>query len=388
MYNIQTLNKIAAIGTDIFDKEKYAIADECVNPDAILVRSGDMHNMDFGDNLLAIARAGAGTNNIPSDECAKQGICVFNTPGANANAVKELVLTGLFLSSREIIQGISWADTLKGNGAEVEKMVEKGKSQFVGPEIARKTLGVIGLGAIGVLIANAAVSLGMKVIGFDPYLSVKSAWQLSPGVVAAKSAEEVYASADYITIHVPYNPNTKGTIDEKAISQMKDGVRVLNFSRGELVDNSAIIPALESGKIAKYVTDFPSDEVIGVKNVIAIPHLGASTPESEDNCAVMAVNQIVDYIENGNIINSVNLPNAEMARSGKTRICMIHKNIPDVLTQTTAAVCGVNIENMINQSKQDYAYTMFDISDCVSDEIIEKIKNISGMIKVRVLNNC
>lgn len=385
MFNIQTLNKISPVGTDNFDNAKYTIADTIENPDAIMVRSAAMHEMKFGSNLLAIARAGAGTNNIPVDKCLEQGICVFNTPGANANAVKELVIAGLLLSSRKVPEAMIWANGLKGNGDQVGKMVEKGKSQFVGPEIMGKTLGIIGLGAIGVLVANAAISLGMKVIGFDPYLSVKAAWGLSPSAKNAKSLSELYAAADYITIHVPYNADTKGSINSETISQMKDGVKILNFARGELVNSSDIVAALESGKVSCYVTDFPSDEVIGVKNVVAIPHLGASTPESEDNCARMAALEVIDYIENGNIKNSVNLPNAEMARTGDSRICVIHKNIPSVLTKITAAVSSINIENMINQSRKDYAYTILDVNGKIDNNVIDAIKAIEGVVKVRII---
>ena len=384
MFNIQTLNKIAEVGTDNFDTAKYTVADTIENPDAIMVRSAAMHDMEFGSNLLAIARAGAGTNNIPVEKCVHEGICVVNTPGANANAVKELVIAGLLLSSRKVPEAMIWANGLKGNGDQVGKMVEKGKGQFVGPEIQGKTLGVIGLGAIGVLVANAAISLGMKVIGFDPYLSVKAAWGLAPIVKNAKSLNELYEKSDYITIHVPYNADTKGSINAEAISQMKDNVRILNFARGELVNNADIIVALESGKVACYVTDFPSDDVIGVQNVVAIPHLGASTPESEDNCAYMAAIEIIDYLENGNIKNSVNLPNAEMARTGDTRICVIHKNIPAVLTQITAAIKS-NIENMLNQSRKDYAYTMLDIDGKADENTINTIKAIDGVIRVRII---
>lgn len=385
MYEIMTLNKIAAIGTEKFCPTKYTVADNFENPTAIMVRSAAMHDMTFGDNLLAIARAGAGVNNIPVDRCVEEGICVFNTPGANANAVKELVLAGLLLTSRNIPDALEWAKGLKGNGADVPKMVEKGKSQFVGPEILGKTLGVIGLGAIGVLVANAALALGMNVIGYDPFLSVKAAWGLSPAVKNAKSVDEVYASADYLTLHLPYNADTKGTINKDTIAKMKDGARILNFARGELVDSADIIAALESGKISRYITDFPNDDVIDCKGVVAVPHLGASTPESEDNCACMAAVELMDYIENGNIKNSVNLPNAEMARTGETRICVIHKNVPAILTQVTAAVAGLNIENMINQSKKDYAYTMLDVCGSLSDSVIKAISAIDGVIKVRCI---
>lgn len=386
MYNIQTLNKISKYGTDNFDTAKYTVADEVANPDAIMVRSAAMHDMEFGSNLLAIARAGAGVNNIPVDKCAEQGICVFNTPGANANAVKELVIAGLLLTSRKIPDAMIWAQTLKGNGAEVGKMVEKGKSQFAGPEIMGKTLGVIGLGAIGVLVANAAIALGMKVVGYDPFLSVKAALGLDPSVKTAADVKELYAAADYVTIHVPFNADTKGTINADAIAAMKDGVRVLNFARGELVDNSAILPALESGKVAAYITDFPSDEVLGAKGVIAVPHLGASTPESEDNCAKMAALELIDYIENGNIKNSVNYPDASMNAAG-TKICVMHKNVPAVISALTTALgdAGLNIDNMLNKSKKDYAYTLLDVAGDVSDDVVAKLSAVDTVIKVRVI---
>ncbi len=386
MYNIQTLNKISTYGTDNFDKAKYAISDTCENPDAIMVRSAAMHDMAFGSNLLAIARAGAGVNNIPVDKCAADGICVFNTPGANANAVKELVIAGLLISSRKVPEAMNWAQTLKGNGAEVGKMVEKGKSQFAGPEILGKTLGVIGLGAIGVLVANAAIALGMKVVGFDPYLSVKAALGLDPQVKAVADVKELYAASDYVTIHVPFNADTKGTINAETIGMMKDGVRVLNFARGELVDNAAMIAALESGKVAAYVVDFPCDEILGVKNAIAIPHLGASTPESEDNCAMMAALELIDYIENGNIKNSVNYPDASMNAVG-TKICIMHKNVPAVISALTSALgdAGINIDNMLNKSKKDYAYTMIDTSADISDAVVDKLKAVDTVIKVRVI---
>ena len=386
MYNIQTLNKISKYGTDNFDTAKYTVADEVANPDAIMVRSAAMHDMEFGSNLLAIARAGAGVNNIPVDKCAEQGICVFNTPGANANAVKELVIAGLLLTSRKIPDAMIWAQTLKGNGAEVGKMVEKGKSQFAGPEIMGKTLGVIGLGAIGVLVANAAIALGMKVVGYDPFLSVKAALSLDPSVKTVSDVKDLYAAADYVTIHVPFNADTKGTINADAIAAMKDGVRVLNFARGELVDNSAILPALESGKVAAYITDFPSDEVLGAKGVIAVPHLGASTPESEDNCAKMAALELIDYIENGNIKNSVNYPDASMNAAG-TKICVMHKNVPAVISALTTALgdAGLNIDNMLNKSKKDYAYTLLDVAGDVSDDVVAKLSSVDTVIKVRVI---
>ncbi len=385
MYDILTLNKIAKCGTDAFDKAKYTVADAVENPDAIMVRSAAMHDMQFGNKLLAIARAGAGVNNIPVDRCAEEGIVVFNTPGANANAVKELVIAGLLLSSRKVTDAIDWVSTLKGQ-EDIGKKVEKGKSNFAGPEISGKTLGVIGLGAIGVLVANAAMSLGMKVIGYDPFLSVKAALSLKPGVKTVTDVNDLYAASDYITIHVPYNADTKGTICEKSIAVMKDGVRILNFARGELADTAAVLAAVESGKIACYITDFPSDEFIGVKNVICVPHLGASTPESEDNCAVMAASELIDYIENGNIRNSVNFPNAEMNAAG-TKICVLHKNVPAVISEITTILgkASINIDNMINASKKDYAYTLIDAAGNISEDIAAKLSAAENVIKVRVI---
>ncbi len=385
MYDILTLNKIAKCGTDAFDKAKYTVADAVENPDAIMVRSAAMHDMQFGNKLLAIARAGAGVNNIPVDRCAEEGIVVFNTPGANANAVKELVIAGLLLSSRKVTDAIDWVSTLKGQ-EDIGKKVEKGKSNFAGPEISGKTLGVIGLGAIGVLVANAAMSLGMKVIGYDPFLSVKAALSLKPGVKTVTDVNDLYAASDYITIHVPYNADTKGTICEKSIAVMKDGVRILNFARGELADTAAVLAAVESGKIACYITDFPSDELIGVKNVICVPHLGASTPESEDNCAVMAASELIDYIENGNIRNSVNYPNAEMNAAG-TKICVLHKNVPAVISEITTILgkASINIDNMINASKKDYAYTLIDAAGNISEDIAAKLSAAENVIKVRVI---
>lgn len=386
MYNILTLNKIAAIGTDNFDKAAYNVADAIDNPDAIMVRSASMLDMQFGDNLLAIARAGAGVNNIPVERCAEEGICVFNTPGANANAVKELVIAGLLLASRKVPAAIDWAKTLKGNGAEVGKMVEKGKSQFTGPEIMGKTLGIIGLGAIGVKVANTALSLGMKVVGYDPFLSVNAALGLKPNVVIVKTLDEIYAKSDYITLHLPYNKDTKDTVNAASLAKMKDGVRILNFARGELVNSADIIAALESGKAAAYVTDFPSDEVIGVDGVVAIPHLGASTPESEDNCAYMAAIELIDYIEKGKITNSVNLPDCELAKTADHLVCVIHRNIPSMFSQITTVIseAGGNIESVVSKSKKDWAYTMLDVTGDVK-ESCATIAHIDGVTKVRVL---
>ena len=385
MYQIKTLNKISKNGLDRFNAN-YNCADEIDAPDAILVRSASMHEMEMPESLLAIARAGAGVNNIPCDKCAEQGIVVFNTPGANANAVKELVLAGLLMCSRKVLPAIEWAKTLKGNGAEVGKMVEKGKGAFAGPEIMGKKLGVIGLGAIGILVANAASALGMEVYGYDPYLSVDAAWKLSRSIKHAADMNEIFAECDYITVHVPLTPDTKGFINNDSIATMKDGVRILNFARGDLVDSAAIIDALANGKVAAYVTDFPSDEVIGVDGVIAIPHLGASTPESEENCAVMAADEIREYLENGNIVNSVNMPNVVIPRSTAVRVCIIHNNIPNMIAQISSAVsaCNINIEKLNNQSRKDFAYTILDV-EAIDDAAIEGIKAIDGVIRVRVI---
>lgn len=385
MYNILTLNKIAAIGTDRLGAN-YTITDACDTPDAVLVRSASMHDMAMPESLLAIARAGAGTNNIPVDKCAEEGIVVFNTPGANANAVKELVIAGLFLASRNVIGGIEWAKTLKGNGAEVGKMVEKGKSQFVGPEIMGKKLGVIGLGAIGILVANAAKSLGMEVYGYDPYISVDAAWKLKNSINHATSVEEIYKECDYITIHVPLNPSTKGTINKETIAMMKDGVRILNYSRDGLVNSADMLEALKSGKVAKYVTDFATDDLLCEDGVVAMPHLGASTPESEDNCAVMAADQVKDYLENGNIKNSVNFPAVSMARSADTRICVLHRNKPNVIATVTGAIAatGANVDNMESKSRGDYGYMIIDVTGPAA-EAAKATENLEDVIKVRVI---
>ena len=385
MFNILTLNKIAACGTDRLG-DNYKVADDVQSPDAIMVRSAAMHDMEFDAATVAIARAGAGVNNIPLDKCTEKGIVVFNTPGANANAVKELVLAGLFMCSRKVLPAIEWAKTLKGNGAEVGKMVEKGKGAFAGPEIMGKKLGVIGLGAIGILVANAASTLGMEVYGYDPYLSVDAAWKLSRSIKHAADMNEIFKECDYITVHVPLTPDTKGFINNDSIATMKDGVRILNFARGDLVDSDAIIDALANGKVAAYVTDFPSDEVIGVDGVIAIPHLGASTPESEENCAVMAADEIREYLENGNIVNSVNMPNVVVPRSTAVRVCIVHNNIPNMIAQISSAVsaCNINIEKLNNQSRKDFAYTILDV-EAIDDAAIESIKAIDGVIRVRVI---
>lgn len=387
MYQVKCLNKISPLGTSRLG-ENYQVGEDVENPDAILVRSAAMHDMEFNKNLLAIARAGAGTNNIPVERCVQEGIAVFNTPGANANAVKELVIATLLLTSRKIVPGIEWAGTLKGKGDEVGKLVEKGKSSFVGPEIAGKTLGVVGLGAIGILVANAAEALGMKVMGYDPFLSVEGAWGLSSNTQRALTLEEIYANCDYISLHVPLTPDTKEMINASTIAQMKEHVRILNFARGDLVNNTDLLNALSDGKVAAYATDFPNDALLGVENVLAIPHLGASTPESEDNCACMAADEIKDYLENGNIKNSVNLPNVSMPReNGAKRVCIIHQNIPNMISTLTGVLAniGVNIENMQSKSKKEYAYTILDVTGNVNDDTVKAINDNDGIIFVRVI---
>ncbi len=388
MYKILTLNKISPSGLDHFDRKLYTYGTEMEAPDAIMVRSAAMHDMEFDQKTVAIARAGAGVNNIPLDKCAEQGIVVFNTPGANANAVKELVLCGIFLASRKIVPAIEFAKTLKDTPeADVSKQAEKEKSAFAGPEIKGKKLGVIGLGAIGVLVANSAKGLGMEVYGYDPHLSVDAAWNLSSTIHHAKSMQDIFSTCDYISIHVPLNNETRDLINAASITGMKDGIRILNFARGELVNTDDIIEALGTGKVAAYVTDFISEELLGVPGVVAIPHLGASTPESEDNCARMAVFELVDYLENGNIKNSVNMPAAEMHRAAQNRVCVIHKNIPNMLNQITTPFtnANINIVDLLNRSKGDYAYTMVDVDDEITADLINAIKDIEGTIRVRVL---
>ncbi len=388
MFNIKTLNKISPSGLNRFDKTKYTYGDDIENPDAIMVRSAKMHEMEFDSSLVAIGRAGAGVNNIPLDRCSEAGIVVFNTPGANANAVKELVIAGMLICSRRVIPAIEWEKTLKGNGTEVSKMVEKGKSAFTGPEVMGKTLGVIGLGAIGIGVANTARALGMEVYGYDPYLSVDAAWHLSSSIKHAANLDEIFAKCDYITVHVPLTDETRDMINAKSIAGMKDGVRILNFARGDLVNTADIIDALATGKVAAYVTDFANDELLGVEGVIAIPHLGASTPEAEDNCASMAAGELIDYLENGNIVNSVNMPAVSCPRTSGARICVIHKNNPGMISSLSAFFSGknVNIENMLNKSKKDYAYTLIDIAEKDVDEaIVAGIRDVEGTIRVRVI---
>lgn len=385
MFNIKTLNKISNVGLDKFDTAKYVYGDDIENPDAIMVRSASMHDMEMPKSLLAIARAGAGVNNIPVEACIEKGIVVFNTPGANANAVKELVICGLLLSSRKVTKAIDWCKTIKDEGDNVGKVVEKGKSAFAGPEIKGKTLGVIGLGAIGRLVAEAAVDLGMNVIGYDPFLPENA--QLKAGITINNNLDEIFPVADYITLHVPLTPETKGLVCTDTIAKMKDTVRVLNFARGDLAVSADIVDALENGRMAAYVTDFPSAEVIGVDGVIAIPHLGASTPESEENCASMGALQIIDFLENGNIKNSVNMPAVTMARTGVARITVIHKNQPNMIATITDTISkdGINISSFEDKNRGQWAYSIIDVDTETSQQVIDDITAIDGVIKVRVI---
>ena len=387
MYQIKTINKISPIGLNHMDAEHYNVADDITNEDGILVRSAKLHDYDFPASLLGIARAGVGVNNIPLDRCSEAGIAVFNTPGANANAVKELVLCGMLMASRDIDGSIRWVREQVASGVDVTTVVEKGKSAFVGPEIYKKTLGVIGLGAIGSMVANMAVDLGMDVYGYDPYLSVESALNLDRHIHVVKDIKDLYKRADYITIHIHYTDATRGMINMEAISQMKRGVRFINLARGEIVEDEAMLSALDTGKVAAYVTDFPTNKLVRAHHVVAMPHLGASTPESEQNCAVMAVDQLKDYLENGNIRNSVNLPAVQMDRSGVMRMCIIHRNVPAMLANITTLLAkdGVNVENLSNKSKGEYAYTLVDLGTRVDEKVIEDVKNLANVIRVRVI---
>ena len=385
MFQVKTLNKISQAGLSRLDTSKYAFGDEVENPDVFLVRSASLHETKMPESLLCIARAGAGVNNIPIDTCSEAGIVVFNTPGANANAVKELAICSLLLSSRDISGGIAWARTLSGD--DIAAQVEKGKKAFVGPEIEGKTLGVIGLGAIGVMVANAAQQLGMTVYGFDPYISVDAAWGLSRSVCRAHDLKTIYENSDYITIHVPLNKETRGMLGEEAFALTKKGVRIINLARGELVDTPAVLAAMENGVVSRYVTDFLSAELLACDKVIPIPHLGASTPESEDNCAAMAVGELTDYLENGNITNSVNFPNVVLEPNGLNRLCLIHKNIPNMLGRISSAIAegSINIENMLNRSKKEYAYTLLDIDKLPDQALIGNLSAIEGIIRIRVI---
>ncbi len=390
LFTIQTLNNIAKIGIEQLPTDNYSISNEAKAPDAVLVRSFNMHELELSSNLKAIARAGAGVNNIPVEKCTEKGIVVFNTPGANANAVKELILGFLLASSRNIIEGVAWAKTLKGQDG-ISKLVEAGKKKFVGTEIKGKRLGIIGLGAIGGLVANDALALDMEVMGFDPYVSVETAWRLSRQVQRATNIEQIFATCDYITIHVPLLDSTKGMLDENAFKAMKKGVRIFNFSRGELVNEDALENAIQEGIVAKYITDFPNDRVLGMENVIPVPHLGASTVESEENCAIMAARELKDYLETGNIRNSVNYPNAVLPYVGKRRITVLHQNVPNMVGRISAALAehNINIADMVNRSKGTYAYTIIDIDNALDSNIkagiADKIQTIPGVAAVRII---
>ena len=388
MYNVLTLNSISEVGLSKLNPKKYIIGDDIKDPEGIILRSYDMHEMELPESLAAVARAGAGTNNIPIDKCSEKGIVVFNTPGANANAVKELVLTGIFLSSRKIVEGIEWAKELKGKD-NVDKLVEKGKGQFTGPEIMGKKLGVIGLGAIGVLVANAAISLGMEVYGYDPFLSVDSAWSLSSKVKRAGTREELVAACDYITIHVPLNDSTRGMYNKDLFDITKPGARLLNFARGGLVDTAALKEALEKGTITEYITDFPDAEVINLDHVICIPHLGASTPESEENCAEMAAMELKQYLEYGNIKNSVNFPSCSIPYTGKARLAILHRNVKGMVGAVANAISdeGLNTDNMVNNNKGEYAYTLIDVDtfNGKGQEIADRLSKVDGIVKVRIV---
>lgn len=389
MYKIQTLNKISALGLDLFPRDDYEIASEFNSPDAILVRSQNMLEMNIPESVKVIARAGAGVNNIPVEKCTTAGVVVFNTPGANANGVKELVLAGLLLSSRMIFPGLQWCKSLAGKGDEVPNLVEKGKNNFIGPEIKGKRLGVIGLGAIGVMVANDALELGMQVTGYDPFISVEAAWGLSRNVKRARGLESLFAESDYISLHVPLTEKTKGYINKERFNIMKKGARILNFARGGLVNNSDLFDALNEGIVSCYVTDFPDEELLKHEKVIAFPHLGASTPEAEDNCAIMAVNQTKDFLEYGNIKNSVNFPSCELDMSAKYRIIIANRNIPNMVGQITTILAAekINIADMLNRGKADIAYNIIDIDGDVDASVLDKISKIDGVIMVRLIKN-
>ena len=388
MYHIQTLNKISAAGIKRFDPEHYQVSDSQTNPEGIMVRSAKLLDMDFPSELLAIARAGVGVNNIPIERCSEAGIAVFSTPGANANAVKELVLCAMLIGSRDIPGALNWVREQAASGVEVSTVVEKGKSAFVGPEIFRKTLGVVGLGAIGSLVANAAIQLGMDVYGYDPFLSVDAALRLDHHIHIVKDIRDLYKRSDYVTFHIHCTDQTRGMVDADAIASMKRGIRVINLARGEIVQDDAMIPALETGRVAAYITDFPNNRLLAAPHVVAMPHLGASTPESEQNCAVMAADELKDYLETGNVRNSVNLPAVSMTPSGVMRLCILHKNVPGMLANITTLFGrdGVNVENLSNKSKGDWAYTMVDLAAHIGDDVLQDVRAMEHVVRVRAIN--
>jgi len=386
MFRIQTLNKISPIGLDFFPRDKYEVASDIPNPDAVLVRSADMNSMEIPSSVLAIARAGAGYNNIPVARCSERGVVVFNTPGANANAVKELALAAMLLSSRDIVGGINWTSSV-ADKSDVTDLIEKEKSKFTGPELQGKTLGVVGLGAIGVMVANDAIALGMDVIGYDPYISVEAAWHLSSDVVRADTLESLLVKSDYVTLHLPLSENTKGLFDAEKFRMMKKGARIVNLSRAALVKDKDIIEALNSEKLSVYVTDFPNSELLSCKKVVGIPHLGASTPEAEDNCAVMAVKQLIDYLETGAIRNSVNFPRCKLELRAPYRLLVVNKNIPNMVGQITSILAGlkINITDLINHHHDEYAYNIIDTEQQIPGNVLEQISKVDGIIRVRTI---
>ncbi len=385
MFNIKTLNEISPVYKNVLAADKFTVGKDIENPDAIIVRSAAMHDLPVPEKLLAVGRAGAGYNNIPVEDYGKRGIVVFNTPGANANAVKELAIAALLLASRDIVGGIEWAQTLKGQGAAVAKLVEKGKNQFVGPEIMGKTLGVIGLGGVGGLVANAAADLKMRVLGYDPYISVANAWKLSRKIVHVDNQDEMLPQCDYLSIHVPLMDSTRGSFNAAVFAKMKDGAALLNLARGELVNNDDLLAAIASGKIRRYVTDFPCDELLGQRGVVAIPHLGASTPESEDNCVDMVSHQLEDYLETGSIVNSVNYPACPLTDAFRYRLTVMHANVPNTVGRITSALAeqGVNIDSMVNKSRSEFAYTVLDLDDALSEETIRRVEALEPIYRAR-----
>ena len=389
MYRIRTMNKISPFGIELFPRDKYEIASEIPNPDAILVRSADLHNVEIPDSVLAIARAGAGVNNIPIPQCSDRGIVVFNTPGGNANAVKELAIASLLIASRNIVGGINWAASIADKADQVPDLVEKEKSKFEGPELLGKTLGVVGLGAIGVMVANDAIAMGMDVIGYDPYISVDAAWSLSRDVSRAETLESLLSKADYITLHVPLSDATKGLLNAEKFRFMKAGVRIVNLSRGALVNEADIIEALNTEKLSVYVTDFPSAELLACKKAICIPHLGASTPEAEDNCAIMAVKQLMDFLENGGIRNSVNFPRCRLDMRAPYRLLVSNRNIPNMVGQITTilAAANINITDLINHHRDEYAYNIIDTEHKIPESTLAQLKQVDGIIRVRSVEN-
>ena len=385
MFNIKTLNEISPVYKNVLAADKFTVGKDIENPDAIIVRSAAMHDLPVPEKLLAVGRAGAGYNNIPVEDYGKRGVVVFNTPGANANAVKELAIAALLLASRDIVGGIEWAQTLRGQGAAVAKLVEKGKNQFVGPEIMGKTLGVIGLGGVGGLMANAAADLKMRVLGYDPYISVANAWKLSRKIVHVDNQDEMLPQCDYLSIHVPLMDSTRGSFNAAVFAKMKDGAALLNLARGELVNNADLLAAIAGGKIRRYVTDFPCDELLGQRGVVAIPHLGASTPESEDNCVDMISRQLEDYLETGSIVNSVNYPACPLTDAFRYRLTVMHANVPNTVGRITSALAeqGVNIDNMVNKSRGEFAYTVLDLDDALSEETIRRVEALEPVYRAR-----